>query len=84
MGPIDRKEIINDMTYADKGPGDFLNLTCDIGDPPSRAPVFRCQRQPASFSSAFMLYGTPCLVCVGGGGGWVEMGAPFSDWRHVQ
>ena len=29
----------------------------------------RCQYQPASFSSAFKLSGTACLVGVGGGGG---------------
>ena len=32
---------------------------------------YRCQYQPASFSSAFKLSGIACLVGVGGGGwGW--------------
>ena len=52
MGPINRREIINDMTCdiglflnrhgillnSDTGHGNFLNSTCDIRDPPSRAP----------------------------------------------
>ena len=36
------------------------------------------QHQPASFSSAFKLSGTACLV--GEGSGW---GVPSSDWGHV-
>ena len=41
----------------------------------------RCQYQPASFSSAFKLNGTACLVGVGvGGGGWGSERFPPQIW----
>ena len=39
----------------------------------------RLQHQPASFSSAFKLSGTACLMGVGDG----VWGVPSSDWGHV-
>ena len=46
----------------------------------------RCQHQPASFSSAFKLSGTACLMRGGGGVGWLVGGGggvPSPDWGHV-